>query len=159
MQRVERERIVRKVLRLLDAAFRITTKPKTGCHALGNRVAETVVHTEGYGEVGCCVESGVIVTGNWTSCIVRQRECEFMARLGRALERAGAAIEWHDEWAPCEDCKRLFRIECDEVGWTPALRRYGVHAEFLCVACEQKRMHADTECDAIRPKSGVMSGN
>ena len=64
--------------------------------------------------------------------------------LDRILERAGFAVEWSDEWAPCDACNKAIRTEPDGYYWEP---EYHIDdGDVLCRACYADE-HANDETE------------
>lgn len=69
-----------------------------------------------------------IYFGNWNEpetykvfdVQVKVSDSKILPRLARALEKAGAEVEWNDEWRLCEECSLAFRCEPDNFWWKPS---------------------------------------
>lgn len=129
-------RKLRKIERLVEAAQRLAPTSQ------GAMRAECVqIHYAGYAEPGYdSADDTVVVTGDWNR-VSRYDAAEnkfhdvdvIMPRLAKALERAGAELEWEDEWAECGECNRLVRTSGNSYGWTPS---YAIdECTITCHAC------------------------
>lgn len=87
----------------------------------------TAVLPNGYAEPGYgsyLRDETVVVLGNWNpKRWPRDGEPPLTPaeslpdRLGAALERVGADIEWLDEWDECRECHRAVRTQADSYSW------------------------------------------
>lgn len=90
----------------------------------GYRVTDVM---RGYAEPGYGSDDSVIVMGNWNPARFPHgdepaltAEENLMPRLAEALERAGAEIEWFDEWTQCQECYRAVRTSENSYHWKPS---------------------------------------
>lgn len=129
----------------LNMVERLITAATGDAYGDGYIVME--VTTEGYAEPGYHT-SGPLVFGNWNDKRwARDGEPPVTkaetvpSRLGDALVKAGAEIEWYDEWAQCADCWRAFRTASDSYSWS----MFGAFVEdacdYVCADC----LRADME--------------
>ena len=96
---------------------------------------------DGYASPRYGSADATIVLGNWnTKRYAREGDAPLTkdetmpARLARVLERAGAEVEWLDEWTSCSECYRAIRTEPDSYGWKPEYAWLG-DCDIVCSAC------------------------
>ena len=102
-------------------------------------VVTDIIH--GYASPRYGSADATIVLGDWnTKRYAREGDAPLTkdetmpARLARALERAGAEVEWLDEWTSCSECYRAIRTESDSYGWKPEYAWLG-DCDIVCSAC------------------------
>lgn len=96
---------------------------------------------DGYASPRYGSADATIVLGNWnTKRYAREGDAPLTkdetmpARLARVLERAGAEVEWLDEWTSCSECYRAIRTEPDSYGWKPEYA-WLEDCDIVCSAC------------------------
>lgn len=92
-----------------------------------NRINEFQVHCKGYAEPGYDAEGKPVVLGNWNTITAWDdvaRKSDVLdagpSDCANALKKAGAELEWCDEWIDCGMCGRLVRTSGNCYGWTQA---------------------------------------
>ena len=109
--------------------------------AIAERANFDVRSYPGYAEPG--YSGDCIVSANWndkSQWIARQRRSVTLddtpSRFARLFEKAGAEIEWCDEWTGCCECFRAVRTQPDSYCWTRSYieGEYGV----TCEECVEK---------------------
>lgn len=103
------------------------------------RIAEITDYGLGIAEPGYWGEGPVWILGNWNPKRFRQHEGEpaitewemIPTRLAEIFERIGVFTGWLDEWARCDDCLRIFRIEPNSYSW----KKFGLVTEEGSVLC------------------------
>lgn len=93
-----------------------------------HRLDEVELHWKGYAEPGYTdPKSGCIALGDWNK-ISKYDEAtrsfitldDAPSKLCKELEALGVEIEWSDEWAVCDGCKKLVRTEGNSYQWLPS---------------------------------------
>lgn len=125
-----------------------------GTHVHSNTL-EGIEWAEGYANEGETPDLGVY-KGNWNgldtyNTALRVREDlpggRWPEHLGRRLERAGAEVEWCDEWSLCDQCNRFVRTEPD--GWDYRPEFHVGHGAITCLSCLM---------DSVRGEDDVLEG-
>jgi hypothetical protein len=105
-----------RIYRLLEAAQAVATG------RAASRLEE-ISFCSSYAEPGYTDPSaGLIVFGNWNPVcgfdVPREvQKRDVVVRLAKALERAGAELEWSDEWTTCTCCGGALRTSPDCYSW------------------------------------------
>lgn len=90
-----------------------------------------------YAEPGYSQPRSGIVLADWNG--VAQCVQDF-------LEAEGYELEWDDEWAACERCGKLVRIQPNSWMWSP-FYKFHKHdfnwEEFLCLNCAEEAYQED----------------
>lgn len=56
-------------------------------------------------------------------------------RVAKMLEKAGAELEWSDEWTSCTDCGKLVRTSADSYGWSQYYHHFEDTSSIVCGDC------------------------
>lgn len=127
------------------------------------RLKAMAIHTHGYAEPGY-QHADVIVTGNfnsvgrWEEVPVRWAEKDDAPkRVADLLGRIGAEVEWCDEWAACDWCRKLVRSQPDSHFWKPSFWRHPLGV--FCHECVKSDPREYLKClegrEAIAETLGV----
>ena len=93
---------------------------------------ENMNYAIGYAEPGHTDPARGILFADWN---------KFPRETTDALEKAGYAIEWSDEWTTCEDCNKAIRTSEDSFCWKPAYNHKRMdEGTAVCVKCEPENM-------------------
>lgn len=105
---------------------------------------DCITWAPGYAEPGYSDPEAGVFFGDWNTISVYNREtqrCEeylpghnIVKRLGDLLEKAGAEIEWYDEWTTCCDCGKAIRTSANSYCWTPYFV-WANECEIVCLDC------------------------
>jgi hypothetical protein len=117
----------RRIERIIESAKNSTKYPSKGYS-----LDDIIINYKGYSEPGYEMthEDGVILTADWND--VNDKVVEL-------LERAGADIEWCDEWTSCCDCGKLVRTIQDSYSWQPYYN--AKDCELVCGDCVDPEEH------------------
>jgi hypothetical protein len=135
--------------RILKRAYRILEAAKAkACDARNVRWRiEEMRIAVGYAEPGYGCTDSIIAFGNWNPLDSKNEEGERISgfdlpdshinalpkRIGSLLEKAGADIQWSDEWSECSQCCKAIRTQADSYCWTPSYVMG--EGELTCEAC------------------------
>jgi len=127
----------------IDAAISVQAAKgeKSGAGYFGANAEGVSLH-DGYAEPG--YDGTLVATGNWNTNSdiktgTRMVSDDTMPRLARVLEKIGFEIEWHDEWASCDDCGKLVRTQPNSYCWTPSYHMG--NCEIVCLNCLDPAEH------------------
>lgn len=134
MPAFDKDRALARISRIMDAARVVSTS-----------WADSVQWHSGYAEPGYTdPESGVIMTGNWNNVTrynattnTHDTKDSTPSRVHDLLEKAGAELEWGDEWEDCSECGKLVRTQADSHGWRPSYWNDD-NGETVCHECIKK---------------------
>lgn len=121
----------------------ILTAAKNRAVLLGNTAARnalenTTMVTEGYAEPG--YSGDVVIFGNWNRVGgwtgAEKPGDKLPEKVSRLLEKAGAEIEWSDEWTTCSSCNRALRTSPDCYSWQRSYATLGDCEEVCEEVCE-----------------------
>lgn len=112
--------LLRRVEKLIEAARNsaITSQARSQIDSI---TISTAYAEPGYADP----TSGVVCFGNWNS-ISKYDGNKFVtvddapARLAKLLERLAVELEWSDEWACCDHCRKAVRTQADSYSWRPS---------------------------------------
>jgi hypothetical protein len=126
-----------RIYRLLEAAQAVATG------RAASRLEE-ISFCSSYAEPGYQdPTAGLIVFGNWNPVcgfdVPREvQKRDVVVRLARALERAGAELEWSDEWTTCTCCGGALRTSPDCYSWVKSYWSLPDGCGDVCKECVEK---------------------
>lgn len=134
IKQLEHAKLVNRCTKIVTAGI-ASAKSQEGAH----RIEDFQIYTRGYAEPG--YDGEVIVLGNFNK-ITRWKDGQSQdiddtpCRVSDLLEKAGADIQWSDEWTFCGDCGKLVRTSADSYSWK---RSYvELDGDIRCCECVEK---------------------
>jgi hypothetical protein len=129
--------------------FKIVSQILDACRNMAEDISKNLVndieniecHAE-YAEPGYS-SNGPILLANWNmprlydingNSEALEKAKGLWDRMKKALEKAGAQLEWFDEWTSCHDCGALVRTQPDCYSWQASFAIIG-ECDLLCHKC------------------------